>query len=104
MQRGGAELIVTGGTAASIIKNQEAGNIAQNRQNLLLKGGGRRIRQKGGSCAGGCNNDYVDCPPVGMVGPIAQMPNALDNKLIINAARIQSQAAANAIYDKPATS
>ena len=108
--RGGAEgdgvpttIEVSGDTTKNDIGNQQADAKTANQNYGALKGGrrsssgssGRRRRMRGGAC----NNDYVPCPPLGMVGPIPQVPDAVSSHLITNAAKISSQAAANAVYD-----
>lgn len=106
--RGGADGVpttieVSGGTTKGDIRNQQADAKSANQNYGALKGGrrsssgssGRRRRMRGGAC----NNDYVPCPPLGMVGPIPQVPDAVSSHLITNAAKISSQATANAVYD-----
>jgi hypothetical protein len=109
--RGGAEgdgvpttIEVSGDTTKDAIGGQEADAKSANQNYGALKGGrrsssGRRRRMRGGAC----NNDYVPCPPLGMVGPIPQVPDAVSSQLITNAAKISSQASANAVYDNAST-
>ena len=100
--RGGEAFVppypVDSNTTKSTLADQRAVDVNNNKANGNFKGtrgGGKRRKQKGGSC----NNDYAPCPPIGMVGPIPQVPDAVDNKLIINAARISAQSIENARYD-----
>ena len=103
-------MTVTGGTTGGVINSMNAGAADQSAANRSLRGGsgGSSISGSsiggssiGGSSIGGSSSSdgYGYATPAGMVGPIPQTAVADANKLIIMAAKLDSQQQENSKYD-----
>lgn len=86
----------SGQNPSAINASMREGSRDQNAGNQALKGGSGRVRQTGGRNLA----MYAYTPPPGMMGPIPQPSNdAITNKLILQAAKIDTMGQANAVYD-----
>ena len=103
MRGGTAAYPANDSTTGGSIKQQNQAEQRQSAGNNALKGGGggRRYLYRRKQTGGACDNSWVACPPLGMVGPIPQTMDAISNTLISRAAGIGGQSTAYAVYDNP---